>query len=148
MLAPGTISILEDSEARIAAMRSCLSELIPASSPIFITDNAHTMLVWLREHLQESALISLDHDPPLSSDQYSTDHGDGRMVADYLATLAPTCPVIVHSSNDICASGMFYALQSAGWPVSRVIPYDGESWIRQSWAEQIQKNIRTDWLTL
>jgi hypothetical protein len=147
-LAPGNIAILEDDGPRIAAMRSSLSEMIPVSTPIVITDNAHTMLAWLREHLQETALISLDHDLPLRSDRDGIDHGDGRMVADYLATLAPTCPVIVHSSNDLCATGMFYALKHAGWPVSRVVPYDGEDWIHGSWAQQIQKLIERRWLNL
>jgi len=143
----GTIVILEDNAARVEAMRASLTKTVPESTPIVVTDSACTMIVWLKNHLADAVLISLDHDLPIRTDANPTDCGDGRMVADYLAQLPPTCPVIVHSSNDACAAGMFYALQSAGWPVSRVVPYDGEAWIGQAWAEQIQKYMRDRWLS-
>lgn len=145
-MSPDTIVILEDNELRILAMQECLRKIL--STPVYVTDNAFRMIDWLREHLHETALISLDHDLPLRSESHPVDHGDGRMVADYLAALPPTCPVIVHSSNDICATGMFCALHHADWPVSRVIPYDGESWIRVAWSEQIQKYRDLGWLHL
>lgn len=142
----GTIAILEDCEARIAAMRSSLREVVPSETSIFITDRAPRMVAWLEGHLAHVALISLDHDLPLGSQWGIGEYGDGRIVADYLAALPPMCPVIIHSSNEAAASGMYYALEWAGWPVSRVVPYDGENWIRQTWIEQIQKYIRDGWL--
>jgi len=147
-IAQGTIAILEDNAARITEMNVRLHTIISPPARVFVTPNAHEMIAWLENHLAEVALISLDHDLPIRSREQTPDCGDGRMVADFLAALSPTCPVIVHSSNDPCAAGMFYALQSAGWPVSRVVPYDGENWIGQSWAKQIQDLIRTGWLRL
>src|SRR5258708_32047364 len=94
------IAILEDNPDRIAAMRMCMAEALPGVEVVFF-ENAQEMIVWLGEHLGNVVLISLDHDLPLRNDESKTiDCGTGRQVADYLASLLPTCPVIVHSSND------------------------------------------------
>ena len=136
---PRLIAILEDNVARIAAMRACLTQVLPDAQTEFF-DDAQQMIAWLGEHLAEVDLLSLDHDLPVRLQNGNTiDCGTGRQVADYLASLPPTCPVIIHSSNDACAAGMFFALQDAGWPCSRVYPCDGEAWIADAWTEQVRR---------
>jgi hypothetical protein len=133
------IAILEDNADRIAEMRACLSERIPAMEVIFFED-AGKMIVWLRENLGDVRLISLDHDLPLiETDGRLVDSGTGRQVADFLAKLPATCPVIVHSSNDQLAPGMCFALKDAGWPQRRVYPCDDLAWIRRAWMRHVRK---------
>ncbi|HEX4054350.1 MAG TPA: cyclic-phosphate processing receiver domain-containing protein [Tepidisphaeraceae bacterium] len=116
-------------------------ELLPAIKLVFF-DSAPAMISWLGQHLADVALISLDHDLPLRDVAgTSTDYGTGRQVADFLASVPPTCPVIVHSSNDRCATGMFFALKDAKWPCSRVYPCDDLAWIKSSWADQVRRNL-------
>ena len=114
---------------------------------IVIHGDADAMIDWLGQHLGEVTLISLDHDLPVRSiDGKSVDCGTGRQVADYLASVPPTCPVIIHSSNDPCAAGMFFALKDAGWPCSRVYPCDDLAWIASAWADRVQQYLREGWI--
>lgn len=134
-----TIVILEDDSARITAMTTVVRELLPTIRHIFFED-AIRMLAWLAEHLGEADLISLDHDLPIRRDEENQliDCGTGRQVADYLAGLPPTCPVLVHSSNAPCAAGMEFVLREAGWPCRLVHPRDHLTWIGQEWAEAVR----------
>ena len=143
---PAVIAILEDDPGRIAEMRFCLAEALPNVESVFF-ENAHDMIAWLEANLGDVILISLDHDLPLRRpDGKPIVCGDGRMVADYLASLPPTCPLIVHSSNNDRAPGMFFALKDAGWPVARVTPFDEHAWVRQVWKHQILKYLRDGWI--
>src|SRR5687768_466814 len=100
---PPSVAILEDDAARVLAMRSCLAELLP-SVQVVVFDHAERMVEWLDSHLGEVVLISLDHDLPVRRlGDTMEDCGTGRRVADFLASLQPTCPIIVHSSNNDCA---------------------------------------------
>jgi hypothetical protein len=63
-----------------------------------------------------------------------------------LAAVPPTCPEIVHSSNDDAAQGMLFALKDSGWPCFRVFPCDGEAWIGAGWPERIRALIREGWI--
>ncbi len=83
-----SVVILEDDSLRLAEMRKCLAELLPRFQHLYF-DDAFKMIAWLEDHLAEVVLISLDHDLPTD-----TDHGTGRLVADYLAEKPPICPVI------------------------------------------------------
>jgi hypothetical protein len=142
------VAILEDDPNRIAAMRICLAETLPGIEVIFFED-ARKITDWLSEHLGEIVMISLDHDLPLRDQEgNANDCGTGRQVADYLASFPPTCPVIVHSSNNNCAPGMFFALKDAGWPVSRVYPSDDTAWIAASWATEIRRLIDGGWIVV
>ena len=134
------IVILEDDSARVAAMTAVLHELLPSTRPVFFED-ANQMLAWLAEHLGEVDLISLDHDLPIRRDTENRliDCGTGRQVADYLAAMSPTYPVIVHSSNEPCAAGMMAVLEEAGWPCRRVYPRDDLEWIADAWAETVRE---------
>ena len=140
------MAILEDDPARIAVMRRCLTSVLSSTKPVFF-EHAQQMIVWLGSHLGDVVLISLDHDLPLRSHNGAkTDCGTGREVADFLASLPPTCPVIVHSSNEPCAAGMYFALQRAGWPCRRVYPCDDQTWIATAWAEELRRYIRDGWI--
>ena len=128
-------------------MTAVLRELVPTARTIFFEDARQT-LSWLAEHLGETDLISLDHDLPIRRDGENRviDCGTGRQVADYLATLPPTCPVIVHSSNVPCGDGMAAVLRAAGWPCRRVYPRDDLAWIDDQWAEAVRDYIRAGWI--
>lgn len=140
------VAILEDEVDRITAMRASLAEVLPTLE-IAIFDEAQQMIAWLGSHLGQVALISLDHDLPLRQEADTIiDCGTGRQVADYLVSMPPTCPVIVHSSNNPCASGMFFALKDAGWPCSRVYPSADPAWIPDAWAAQVRRYVREGWI--
>ena len=140
------MAILEDDSGRIAAMRTCLAGAWPGVEPVFF-GHAQEMIVWLGSNLGNVVLISLDHDLPLRSQHGAkTDCGTGRQVADYLASVPPTCPVIVHSSNTSYAPGIYFALQVAGWPCSRVYPCDEHAWIVDSWGEEVRRYVRDGWI--
>lgn len=142
------VAILEDNADRIAAMKAVLPEVLPGVESVFFED-AQPMIDWLLQHLAEVILISLDHDLPLwDLAGQSIDCGTGRQVADYLASMPPTCPVIVHSSNLTCASGMFFALKDAGWPCIRVYPCEDVSWVGGAWAEQLRRYVQEGWIKL
>lgn len=142
----GVIAILEDDAGRIDAMKTCLAGIFPGAKIVF-HDDAQSMIDWLGQDLGEVILISLDHDLPIRTvDGKSVDCGTGRQVTDYLATLPPTCPMIVHSSNEPCAAGMFFTLKDAGWPCSRVYPCDDISWIASAWADRVQQYLREGWI--
>ena len=144
---PDYVAILEDDAARIAKMRERLADLLPRHEHVFF-DSAIEMIAWLRDHLADVALISLDHDLPLHAtrDGAEIDCGNGRLVADYLATLPATCPLIVHSSNDHFAPGMVRVLRDAGWPLRRVYPHDGTAWVSKAWADELHTFIRNGYL--
>jgi hypothetical protein len=132
------IAILEDDDRRQQAMREHLGRRFPACEPAFF-DNAPDMLNWLQTHLAEVALVCLDHDlgPNRTRAGQVFDPGNGRDVANYLAACAPRCPIIVHTSNPEAAPGMLWELESAGWTVRRVIPFDDLQWVESSWAERV-----------
>jgi len=142
------IAILEDDPRRVAEMRACLAEMLRGLEVVFF-ENAAVMIEWLTPHRADVVLISLDHDLPLKSAEGETiDCGTGRQVADFLATLEPTCPVIVHSSNLDCAREMLFALADGGWTHSQVYPRDDLAWIRDAWREQITQYVRSGWISL
>jgi hypothetical protein len=143
---PEYVAILEDNAERIAEMRACLSEALPACQSVFF-DRSKDMIAWLAEHQDEVALISLDHDLPFVRDDEAQldDFGNGREVADFLASRLPTCPVIVHSSNAPCASGMHFALNDAAWPCRRVYPGANVTWVRDAWGAQVKAYRNEGW---
>ena len=140
------MAILEDNAGRIAQMQACLAEALPGVPSVFF-ENALEMISWLQQHLGEVLLISLDHDlPMLDANGQPTDRGDGRMVADFLASTLPTCPVIVHSSNAECAPGMYFTLKENKRPTVRIVPYEDQVWVRDAWKPQLLRWIREGWI--
>jgi hypothetical protein len=134
------VAILEDNERRGAAMKACLAVALPGVSSIFF-ESALEMVAWLGTHQAEVILISLDFDLPIKRNEDGTliDYGDGAIVADYLASVPPTCPIVIHSSNAVGAFRMDTTLRAAGWPTFRVYPADDLAWIDDSWIREIRK---------
>jgi len=124
------ILILEDHEGRIAEFRKALAS-IPGYEVEFWRD-APTMIAEMKDHLGNARLISLDHD--LVGGPCGPDPGDGLQVAEALAAFAPTCPVILHSTNRERVQSMTRELNDHGWKTSRVAPLEmGEEWIHTQW---------------
>lgn len=135
-----TIAILEDDARRIAAMREVLTAGF-AELPLLLLWDAPKMIAWLRMHLAEVALLSLDNDL-IDPNGVATDLGEGRDVADFLAGVPPTFPVVLHTSNSGAAFTMAETLRERGWSVSRVAPVDDLAWIHGPWARRLGQLLR------
>ncbi|HEY9835822.1 MAG TPA: cyclic-phosphate processing receiver domain-containing protein [Vampirovibrionales bacterium] len=144
------IAILEDDPGRIQIMEKRLKESFPDCSAIFF-NNAPDMITWLKSHLHECLLLSLDHDlgPSWERSGQLFDPGIGRDVVDYLITQSPECPVILHTSNSDAEIGMEMALKGANWHCERVIPshsleaIDSWDWIDSEWADTLKRLIQS-----
>jgi hypothetical protein len=115
-------------------MQAAIGSITPRLS-VRVWSSAHAMITDLPSSLMIARLISLDHDL-LSPD--GSDVGDGLNVARWLATRAPVCPVIVHSSNADRATQMVGTLQLEGWPCLRVLPF-GNDWVEMDWLPLVQR---------
>ena len=136
------IAILEDNADRRAAMEMRLADRFP-QYPRFYFVAAQPMIEWLAEQIDEVILISLDHDLDLlpGEDGRLIDSGTGRDVADFLATHAPSSPIVLHTTNQPAAAGMEMVLEDAGWHVQRVVPYGDLEWIDEAWFPAIRNQI-------
>jgi CheY-like chemotaxis protein len=145
MPAMPAILVLEDDEDRSVAMKKVLIEQFNHFKHVFF-DNAPETIAWLKENLEQVALICLDHDlgPNRQSGEDTFDPGTGRDVVDYLASQTPGCPVIIHTTNNWAAPGMQMALKEAGWKCSRVIPSADLKWIEIVWFRKLNKSIPTN----
>lgn len=133
------ILILEDCADREYRMRSALLDRMPMYDvEVYRTANECVERIQATSP-SEWLLISLDHD--LIPTDASDDWGDGRDVANALSTITPSCPVVIHSTNTDAVIEMTHTLESSGWPVYRVIPVDGHSWIRRVWFRTIRDLI-------
>jgi hypothetical protein len=134
-----TIAVLEDNLDRIAAMGDCLEDKFPFFERRFFR-TAPDAIAWLTDNHSKLTCLSLDHDlePATSQDG---DPGTGRVVADFLATLAPRCPVIIHTTNRLAADGMEFVLLDSGWPVERIMPYEDCRWIAEAWLPLVRQVI-------
>lgn len=134
------IVILDDEEDRLVAMRKVLSKKL-TNYQVNTFKTAPSIIDWLKANLTSVALISLDHDlvPESPADP---DPGTGREVADYLMNQSPICPVIIHSTNSIAASGMEWVLSEAKWSVSRVVPYQHLTWVKSWWIKEVVELIQ------
>ena len=137
-----TIAILDDDLDRIRRMTEILSFRFPKFA-IAAFDNAPEMITWLRDNLAATNLICLDHDlgPNRIRDGETFDPGTGRDVADFLAGRAPVCPAIIHTTNNLAAPGMQMVLEDAGWPFSRVVPFNDLQWISTEWIGSVAAAI-------
>ena len=142
MTVPLQIVILEDNVDRRLVMLECLSDRFSQYDVRFFV-TAGEMIAHLRANLHLALAIALDHDLDLIpiDPRRNIDPGSGRDVADFLATLRPVCPVLIHSTNAPAAFGMQRELQDAGWKSDRVIPSDGERWIRNEWLVRLRNLI-------
>ena len=133
-----TIAILDDEPDRLTAMQPLLAQHAAASNVVTF-DNAPDMIQWLVDNLESCELICLDHDlgPNRQRAGDVFDPGIGRDVVDHLATREPVCPVIIHTTNLEARPGMIDTLQTSGWTVSYVSPYEDDLWIREVWITEV-----------
>lgn len=136
------IAILEDDSDRQAAMADCLEDRFP-QYPIRFFATAAEMIWHLRRNLSDVIVIGLDHDLELVPivGKSLLDPGSGRIVADYLASVAPVCPVVIHTTNAPAGDGMEAILQDAGWATSRVTPYGDLQWIPEVWLRAMRDAV-------
>jgi Cyclic-phosphate processing Receiver domain len=139
---PMQICILEDNPERQAAMRDCVKDRFHQYKAIFFNDAA-LMIEHLRSHLSEVIAISLDHDLELipNGKGKPTDPGTGRHVANFLAELTPTCPIVIHSTNSAAAQGMQMLLDEKGWKTHLVHPRGDLEWIGTEWFQAMRKAL-------
>lgn len=93
------------------------------------------MIALIKSRLSESFAISLDHDLYVSG---IDDPGDGLQVANYLSSLEPSCPVIIHTSNAEKSRQMQGVLESEDWNV-RLAGAIGEDWIEVDWITEVTR---------
>ena len=61
-------------------------------------------------------------------------------VAKVLSSLAPSCPVIVHTSNADAGWSMVNELKHSGWSVERAGPVGmGTEWVQTVWAPVVRR---------
>lgn len=126
--------ILEDNDERRAAMRERLMDRFPQYSVSFFSTAAECV-DHLQRHLPGVLAVSLDHDLELIpiGNGRTLEPGTGREVADFLAAQAPSCPILVHSTNAPASVAMIQELEDSGWPVYQVSPYGDLEWISERW---------------
>ena len=97
---------------------------------------------------EDVALISLDNDlDPVEHQGKFVDAGDGLAVARFLVgeNFPPSTrakpPLIMHSTNEAAVAQMQLMFCDANWRTDRITPYDGESWIGESWIQQARAAI-------
>lgn len=136
------IAILEDNLDRQAVMRRCLADRFYTFDAHFF-DEVREMIRFLDRHLTETLVISLDNDLELKpgSGGRMIDPGSGVDVAEYLAGKPAVCPVVIHTTNTDAAAAMKSALDAAGWPMRRVVPFDDMNWIESDWFFAIRRAI-------
>ena len=138
------IVLLDDEQDRISAMRPLLASEF-AGLEVVIFENAPDLLAWLQRFHHQMCIVCLDHDLGPNQERSGAvfDPGTGRDVADWLATLAPCCPIVIHTTNYLAAPGMVAVLEDAGWNVLRVSPYGDTDWIGEDWIDAIRAALRT-----
>lgn len=136
------IGILEDNCERQAAMRECLEERFYQFRAVFF-DDAQRMIGHLKSNLPATILICLDHDLELKQNGKGklVDPGTGRDVANWLSMQAPSCPVVVHSTNSAAARGMEHLLEENGWKPTRVTPWGDLEWIDKEWKRAVRNAL-------
>ncbi|WP_390457422.1 cyclic-phosphate processing receiver domain-containing protein [Planctomicrobium piriforme] len=101
------------------------------------------MIKCLAAGIEDVALISLDHDLELIPEPGGqlVDPGTGVEVSDWLAAQAPSCPVIIQTTNSRAGHQMEDSLRESGWTVQRIVPYSGADWIYEAWSRSVRDLI-------
>lgn len=124
-----SIAILEDDSRRTEAMRAWLDDRFYMYEHRYFR-RADEMIDWLTQNLEQTLVVSLDHDLEPERDE---NPGTGRIVADYLAMKTPRFPIVLHSTNRNAVQGMKQILEDAGWSVDTVSPYGDLDWVDEVW---------------
>ena len=132
------ILLLDDDTERLKAFEHALRSA-GFSGEIRTWNSSHAFIRDWPTYLEQAELISLDHDLFLDALE-GEDLGDGYAAAQALATYAPQCPVIIHTSNAERGRWMQGALESSGWACHRVLPL-GDDWIKLDWLTVVNELI-------
>jgi len=133
--------ILEDNVNRTESFYEAAS-LSDSKVDVKVWRIAQQMIEELPNYINKASLISLDHDLYRHTDD-DPEPGTGREVANYLSTLVPSCPVIIHSTNTDAAWGMHNELTYAGWRAEIIHHLDEPNWIQTRWfllANELTRN--------
>lgn len=133
--------ILEDNEERRSTMADILGDLLPSLAVEFFLTSQDMIQQINKLGLFDVALISLDNDldPIKSPNGDLLDAGDGIQVAQYLTTVSPVAPVIVHTTNTAAGDQITETLLQCDWHVSRVVPYSDLQWICEIWRSTVRE---------
>jgi hypothetical protein len=125
--------MLEDNAERLTRFHAVVARL---GVELISWPDAHVMIAEMGQFLP--VLISLDHDLEPTGPR---DPGDGLDLVKHLATLTPSCSVIIHTSNGIRGDAMEGELDLAGWTYHRVSPI-GDDWIEVDWDRVVKRALR------
>jgi CheY-like chemotaxis protein len=137
---PKFIVILEDNAERRAVMQACVADRFYTFETRYFAE-PKPMIEFLQTNLADVLVISLDNDLDMKpgTDGRFVDVGEGREVAEFLATREPVCPVVIHTSNTHAAEAMKQTLRDSGWKTKRVVPMDDTKWIEDEWFFAIRR---------
>ena len=139
MSVPRLIAILEDNVDRTAAMIAALTGRLSQFEHV-ITNDPGELIHILKTRMDDIVLVSLDHDLHERPDQSTT--LTGMMVVDFLVTLPPRVPVVLHTSNVRDGETMKSRLREQGWSVTWVTPFLDTEWIGADWLPVVRKAIQ------
>ncbi len=134
-----SIFILEDNADRRETMRQWLDDRL-SMYELVLTDDPDEFIQAVQMRLHDILAISLDHDLHERPDQSTT--LTGMLVVDFLTTLEPAFPVLLHTSNDRDGERMRSRLIESGWNVQWVVPFAGTKWIANEWYHTLKRAIR------
>lgn len=129
--------VLEDNLERMNLFQETANAFFPTQK-LKLWRIARHMIEELPIYLNDATVISLDHDLYCHKND-DPEPGTGRDVANYLATLSPVCPIIIHSTNTEAAWGMYNELTHAKWQVELIHHLDEPQWIQKRWAFLVQQ---------
>lgn len=136
------VLILDDHAERVLGFQIAVLRVLPGFTPVR-AETSRGFIEAFSEFGGEVELISLDHDP----DPRRSDSCDGVAAAMALATIPPTCPIILHTPFDFEASSMLQILRRAGWPVYLVKPTSRIDWIAHDWAAKVFRIREQGWIS-
>jgi hypothetical protein len=109
---PKYLLVLEDSLPRLRAIQDIAKR---RALQVIHWSDVHTMRKEAPTYFRDTALLSLDYD--LSGSRYCEigDPGTGQDIVEFLLTLTPFCPVILHTSLEGKGKLLAILLRNAGW---------------------------------
>lgn len=169
------IAVLEDNTDRREAMEGWLAERFSMYDRFF-TDDPYVMIRTIKNRRSDLMVLSLDHDLHERPD-FSTEL-TGMIVARHLAGEAEAVrslpitagflpgnmglmprampdvstpekfPVILHTTNTRDGDTMEAMLREHRWPVQRVVPFDGVTWVYQDWHRALKRAMQSTMATV
>jgi CheY-like chemotaxis protein len=139
------IIILEDNIDRRQVMSEVLADMVPNFSVEFYSASRQMIDRLNKTGLMDVAIISLDNDLDMivNEDGQLLDAGDGIEVARWMSEQPPLVPTIIHTTNKNAGDQIEELLHSNGWLLDRIVPYSGESWIRERWRKLVRNLLVT-----